>query len=112
MDGYHVSKRALWTLAGGALGALAMPVLGKVFGSARPVVVSAIKEGYGFKEWLVGKVERAKEDVQDVVAEGIYSYHQELNATAEAVKREKEILEKVEKLVEERLAKASVKKEG
>jgi hypothetical protein len=112
VDGYHVSKKALWTLAGGALGALAVPLLGKVFESARPAIVSAVKEGYGFKEWLVGKVERAKEDVQDVVAEGIYSYHQDLNDTAEAVKREKQILEKVEKLVEERLAKTSAKKEA
>jgi hypothetical protein len=40
-----------------------------------------------------------------IYAEGVYQYQQDLSATAETVKREKDILEKIEKLVEAKLAK-------
>ena len=112
MDGLHISKRALWSIAGGALGALALPALGRVFEHARPVVVGVVKESYGFKECMAGKLERAKEDVQDIMAEAAYKYQQDQNTTADSAKREKELLDKIEKLVEARLAKASEKKEG
>ena len=112
MDGLNISKRALWSIAGGALGALALPVLGKVFERARPVVVGVVKESYGFKEWMAGKLERAKEDAQDIMAEAAYQYQQDQNATADSVKREKELFDKIEKIVEARLAQATEKKEG
>ncbi len=105
MDGLHVKKRDLWLIAGGALGALAALGLGKVSGKARPAAVCAVREGYAFKEWLAGKAEKLKEDVEDIVAEGVHQYQSDLSATADTVKREKEILEKIEKIVEEKLAK-------
>ena len=110
LDGLHLSKRTLWMVAGGATGAMAFLGLGKVFGLVRPAAVCALKEGYGFKEWLAGKLERAKEDIQDVVAEAVFSYHEDVAATAETVKREKEILEKVEKVLEERMLRPQAEK--
>jgi len=105
MEGIHVKKRDLWLIAGGALGALAALGLGKISGKVRPAAVGAVREGYAFKEWLAGKAEKAKEDVEDIVAEGVHQYQEGLAATAETVKREKDILEKIEKVVEEKLAK-------
>jgi hypothetical protein len=101
----QVKKRDLWLLAGGALGALAALGIGKMSAKVRPSAVSAVREGYAFKEWLAGKAEKVKEDVEDIVAEGVHQYQKDLAATAETVKREKDILEKIEKVVEEKLAK-------
>ena len=97
-------NRNLWMMAGGALGALAILGFGKRFGKIRPVAVSAVRETYGFKEWVAGKLERAREDVEDVVAEAVFGYHKDLSATMDAVRREKELLEKIEKAVEKKLS--------
>jgi len=111
MDGIHIGKRDLWLLAGGALGALAALGLGKATKKIRPVAVGAVREGYAFKEWMAGKSEKMKEDFEDIVAEGVHQYQQDLAAEADTVKREKDILEKIEKMVEEKLAKVKPKKE-
>ncbi len=103
-DGLHVGKKDLWMLAGGALGALALLGLGKATQKVRPAAVGAVKEGYAFKEWIAGKAEKLKEDMEDIVAEGVHQYKEDLTSTAAAVNREKDILEKIEKIVEEKLA--------
>uniref|UniRef100_C6E4A4 YtxH domain-containing protein n=1 Tax=Geobacter sp. (strain M21) TaxID=443144 RepID=C6E4A4_GEOSM len=105
MDGLHLKKRDLWLVAGGALGALAALGLGKVSTKVRPAAVGAVREGYAFKEWLAGKAEKVKEDMEDIVAEGVHQYQSDLATTADTVKREKDILEKIEKMVEDKLAK-------
>lgn len=102
MSGYHVRKRDLWLVAGGALSALAAFGVGAASRIVRPAAVGAVKEGYAFKEWLAGKYERAKEDVEDIVEEAKHAYHKDLEATAEALKKEKEILEKVEEAVKKK----------
>ena len=104
IGGIHIAKKDLWWLAGGAVGALAFLGLSKASHKVRPVAVGAVKEGYAFKEWVAGKAEKLKEDVEDIVAEGVHQYQEELTSTADAVKREKDILEKIEKVVEEKLA--------
>lgn len=104
MGGIHIGKKDLWLVAGGALGALAVLGLGKVSKKVRPAAVGAVREGYAFKEWLAGKAEKLKEDAEDIVAEGVHQYQQDLSATADTVKKEKDILEKIEKMVEEKLA--------
>lgn len=111
MGGIHIGKRDLWLLAGGALGALAALGLGKATKKIRPVAVGAVREGYAFKEWMAGKSEKLKEDFEDIVAEGVHQYQQDLAAEADTVKREKDVLEKIEKMVEEKLAKVKPKKE-
>lgn len=111
-DGVYISKRSLWLVAGGALGALAVIGIGKASKKIKPAVIGAVKEGYAFKEWAAGKIERVKEDMEDIVAEAKHAYHKDLEATAETVKKEKEILEKVEKAVEEKISRKKSKKEA
>lgn len=65
-----------------------------------------------FKEWVAEKFERAKEDVEDIAAEAKYAYHKDLEATQEAVKKEKEILEKVEKAAEKKASRKKAKEEA
>lgn len=113
VGGLHIGKQDLWLLAGGALGALALLGLGKATQKVRPLAVGAVKEGYAFKEWVAGKAEKIKEDMEDIVAEGMHQYREDLSSAAGAVKREKDILEKIEKVVEKKLAKTKpVVKEG
>lgn len=112
VGGIHIDKKDLWMMAGGALGVLALMGLGKASQKIRPAAVGAVKEGYAFKEWLAGKAEKIKEDVEDIVAEGVHQYQEDLTSTADAVKREKDILEKIEKIVEEKLSKARSGKGG
>lgn len=77
MGGIHIGRKDLWLVAGGALGALALLGLGKASKKVRPAAVGAVREGYAFKEWLAGKAEKLKEDVEDIVAEGVHQYHQD-----------------------------------
>lgn len=112
MDGFHMKKRDLWLVAGGALGALAALGFTKLSGKVRPAAVGAVREGYAFKEWLAGKAEKVKEDAEDIYAEGVHQYHSGLSATSQSVKREKDILEKIERMVEEKLAKMKPEQGG
>jgi hypothetical protein len=111
-EGIFISKKSLWLVAGGALGALAAIGIGKASKKFRPAVVGAVKEGYAFKEWTAGKIDRVKEDVEDIVAEAKHAYHKDIEATQESVKKEKEILQKVEEAVEKKATKKRAKKEG
>ena len=49
--------------------------------------------------------------MEDIVAEGVHQYQKDLAATAETVKREKDILGKIEKVVEEKLSKMKPEQE-
>lgn len=104
-DGFHMKKRDLWLVAGGALGALAALGLGKISGKIRPAAVGTVREGYAFKEWLAGKAEKVKEDMEDIYAEGVHQYHSNVAATSDSVKRERDILEKLDKMIDAKLAK-------
>lgn len=104
VDGLHLGKRDLWLVAGGALGALAFLGLSKASQKVRPAAVGVVKEGYAFKEWVAGKAEKIKEDVEDIVAEGVHQYREDLSASADTVQREKSVLEKLEKAVADKLA--------
>ena len=112
-DGLHIGKRSLWLMGAGALGSLAFLGLGQASKKIRPAAVCVAKEGYAFKEWVAGRYDQLKEDVEDIVAEAVYEYQKDLEAGGDAIKREKELLEKIEKLVEARLSKMQpAKKEG
>jgi hypothetical protein len=103
--GLFLDNRTLRLMAGGAMGAMAAMSLGGVFNRLRPAMVSAVREGYGFAEWLAAKAEKAKEDVEDIAAEAVYGHHQDKMAAAEVERRERELQEAVERLVEQKLAK-------
>lgn len=111
-EGVFISKKSLWLMAGGALGAIAAIGLGKASKKIKPAIVGAVKEGYAFKEWAAGKIDRVKEDAEDIVAEAKHAYYKDIESAAEAVKKEKEMLEKVEIVVEKKAAKKRAKKEG
>lgn len=111
MSSYIISKRGLWLMAGGALGALAVIGFGKLSKKVRPAAVGVVKEGYAFSEWLMAKCEKAKEDIEDIVAEAKHVHQKDLEATAETVKKEEDILKKVEQMVEEILRQRSKKEE-
>lgn len=53
---------------------------------------------------MAGKLEAAKEDIEDVVAEAVFSYQKDVAAAADVAMREKELLARVEKLVEQKTA--------
>ncbi len=110
-DGIFISKKSLWLVAGGALGALAAIGLGKASKKIRPALVGAAKEGYAFKEWAAAKLETVKEDIEDIAAEAKHAYHKDIEATEEAVTKEKEILQKVEEAVAKKASKKRIKKE-
>lgn len=112
MKGYNISKQSLWLMAAGVVGALAVIGIGKASKRIRPAVVGAVKEGYSFKEWVMSRFEGAKEDIEDIVAEAKHVYYKDIEAAAESVKKEKEILQKVEEKVEKKMAKIKGKKEG
>lgn len=111
--GFFIGGRSLWLMAGGALGVLAALSFDKTSNKVRPAAVGAVKEGYAFKEWAATRFEQLKEDVEDIVAEAVYEQEKEAGDAADTAKREEELLKKVEKMVEERLAKIeSESKEG
>ncbi len=109
--GIFISKNNLLLLAGGALGSLAAIGFAKISKNIRPAIVGTVKEGYTFKEWAAGKIDRVKEDAEDIVAEAKHAYHKDIEATAECVKKEKEILQKMESAVKKKASRKKAKKE-
>ncbi len=105
MDGWVISKKSLWLTAAGAFGALGAIALAKLSNKMRPAVVGTVKEGYAFKEWMASKAAKTKEDVEDIIEEAKYAYTKDLESASDTVRREKEILEKIEKKVEAQIAK-------
>lgn len=112
VGGHFISKQSLWFMAGGALGALAVIGIGKLSKKIRPAAVGVAKEGLTFKEWLMAKCEKAKEDIEDIVAEAKHAHQKDIEKTAETVKKEEELLRRVEEKVEEILRQRSKKEEG
>lgn len=107
MGGFFISKRSLWFMAGGALGALAAIGISKLSKKIRPAAVGVTKEGLAFKEWLIANYEKVKEDIEDIVAEAKHAQQKDHEATAGAEKKEEDILRKVERMVEEILRQRS-----
>ncbi|MDN3512569.1 MAG: hypothetical protein QY310_08030 [Candidatus Jettenia sp. CY-1] len=110
-DGYFISRRSLWLLGSGALGALAVVGFGKFSKKIRPVAVGAVKEGFTFSEWLATKYEKVKEDIEDIVAEAKHEYQKDAELTAHIAKKEEDILRRVEQKVEEILRQKFKKEE-
>ncbi len=106
LPGLHIHSNTLWLLAAGALGAVAALGASKATSKLRPATVGAVKEGYKFKEWVTGKYEQVKEDVEDIMAEGVHQYHNDLEETEESIKRQKELLEKAEAKIKAQRARA------
>ena len=104
MGHYFLGKKNLLLMAGSLISTLAVFVSDKATKKYRPAAVGVLKEGYAFKEWVAGNFEKVREDVEDMVAEAVYEYQGELDAAADMAKREKELLENIEKIVGKKLA--------
>ncbi len=109
---YFMSRRTMWLIAGGALGALAVIGIVRALKKKRSAAVGIVKEGYAFKEWVASNIERAKEDMEDIAAEAKHEYYKELEAAAGSVRRERELLQKIEEKIEERMARHKAENGG
>ncbi|MBI5443039.1 MAG: hypothetical protein HY900_17715 [Deltaproteobacteria bacterium] len=105
MSDFPFRRKNLGLMASGAGGALALLALPALIRRTRACLVGVVREGYAFKEWVAGRGEELKEEVEDVVAEGVHQYEADLAASAEKVEREREILEGIERIAQERLSK-------
>lgn len=101
--GLFYTHPSFWFSVGGALTSYVGLNLGKVLSPVRPAIVGGLKESYTFKNWITGKVEMSKEDIEDMVAEAKHSYEEELTQAVKSIEREKELLEKVDKVVKKRV---------
>ncbi|WP_429886338.1 hypothetical protein [Geoalkalibacter halelectricus] len=110
MSGIFLSSRNLYLMLGGAAGTLALKALAKKSDLWRPAAVGAVKEGIAFKEWVATRLETFKEDVEDLVAEAAVAYQTEEAADSDFAEKEREILEKMAKFIDERLAEVGGKK--
>ncbi len=110
--GIFVNRNTLLLMASGALGVLGLMALGKSANKMRPAAVGAVKEGVAFKEWLAAKFEKVKEDMEDIVAEGVYEHEAEAAADSDLRTREAELLEKIEQMIEAKLSKMKQDEKG
>lgn len=109
--GYVIPKKGLWLAAGGAVGALAILGIGRMSKKLRPAAVGVVREGYAFKEWAAARAERMKEDMEDIVAEAKHAYHKDIEATQETIRKERDLLHKMEEAVEKKMVRKRTKKE-
>jgi exonuclease VII small subunit len=65
----EVVKNALWILAGVALGATGASLMSRHEMSLRGAVVGTLAQGMSVKDKVVTTLEKAKENVEDIVAE-------------------------------------------
>lgn len=98
---FHVT-RGLLLMAGGALGAAATLGLAK---KVRPAAVEAVREGYALKEWAAGKFGKVKGEVDSLIDEAVREYRTKKEAGADTADIEKELLEKIDRLIQKRLSK-------
>lgn len=101
MSGVFCLTRGLLVAAGGALGAVATLGLAR---KIRPAAVDTVREGYALKEWVSEKFGRVKGDIDSLIDEAVREYRTKKEAGANTADVEKELLEKIDKLIQERLA--------
>lgn len=101
-----VGKGSLGWTALGALGALGFLILGRGSPKSKRVFVSAIKEGYNCKEWVLTRTEQIRADVADAVAEAQHAHEQrrDLEELLEALASDKELLGQVQEMIRRKSA--------
>jgi len=107
-----IEKAALRLILGGAVGTGALLNLGKALQTFKPAIINVAKEGYAFKDWVSGRFESLKEDMEDITAESLHEYYAELETNSESLQREKKIWEQMELLIAEKQAARTAKEEG
>lgn len=104
---FSLDSHKLSLVGGGALGALAFLLAMKYAHPLKPAMAGILKEAYGFKEWLLGNVESFTADVEDAAAEAKHAYQQEqeLEKHLDLLLKDKALLEKIIKMLQEKAAK-------
>lgn len=69
----EIVKNGLWLLAGVVIGATGASLLARQESSVRGVVVGTIAKGMSVKDKVVTSLEKARENVEDMVAEARYA---------------------------------------
>jgi len=69
----EIVKNGLWLLAGVVIGATGASLLARQESSLRGVVVGTIAKGMSMKDKVATSLEKAKENVEDIVAEAKYA---------------------------------------
>lgn len=88
-----LSNRILLGAAAGAAVLLAV----KYRKELRPYVRSALREFYGFRDWILENVEEVKSDAEDIVAEAKEDLADQIARDLELVEKERSILKRMEK---------------
>lgn len=65
----------------------------------KPCVRSALREFYGFRDWLFENAEEVKSDMEDLVAEAKESFADQIARDLNSVEKERAILKRIEILV-------------
>lgn len=107
-----VEKRGLFYVLGGALSALAFLSLGKILEKGKGKLVTLAKEGIAFKEWVGAKTDELKETVEDIIAEAKYLYVEEQEELSQILRREKELLESLEKQLAKKRETSETERKG
>jgi len=107
-SGLSIDRETLYLTGAGALAAAAFLLLMRKSRSLKPTTTAAMKEAYGFKEWLLTQVESFAADAEDAAAEAKHSFEREkdLDSVLEALAEDKDLLGKLRKIVEKASAKA------
>lgn len=95
-----LSKKNVYYLAGGALCGFSVLFLGKALNRGKGLLVQVVKEGISFSEWVGGKVDEIKENMEDIVAEAKMLYLKEREELLKAVEKERELLDGLERLIQ------------
>lgn len=105
MTAFYLKPGFLFSV-GGAACAMAGLNLGKVLSPVKPAVIAGLKESYLIKDWLAGRIESSKEDLEDLMAEARHVYEEEIALNSQAIEREKRLLDKVDEVIKKRSAPA------
>lgn len=110
----RIEKRSLFYVLGGALGALGFMYLGKILERNKDRLVGLAKEGIAFKEWVGAKTDEIRETLEDIFAEAKYQYVEEREELSQILKKERELLESLEKHLTKRAQtkETEIKEEG
>ncbi len=98
MTAFFLKPGFLFSVGGAALAAAGLN-LNRVMSPVKPALVSGLKEGLLFKDWLAGKLEVSKEDLEDLLAEARFAYDEEVLLNEQTVKREKQLLDKIDDVI-------------
>lgn len=104
MSGLFCGTKGLMAVAGGAIGAVATLGFGRLAQMLRPTAVGAVREGYALKEWATGKFDVVKRSVDSLMEEAIQDYERKKETSADKSRMEKDLLEKIDKVIQERLS--------